>query len=441
MPTGAPFHPDFKAEPYWWEAYRPSADAPADIPRTARVAIVGGGYGGLATALELARHGVDSVVLEAKELGHGASTRSGGAISGGVNIGKSFTGKSLDPNSERAHGLLTDAADAFSTIERLVGEENIDCHWQKTGRFVGAWTPAHYAKQAARVAQLNEAAQSGCTMIPRERQREEMASDYYYGGMVVERAANLHPALYYKGLLDAVRKRGVPVCAMASVQSIRQHNDGWQVRTARGEVQASEVVIATNGYTGDLTPRLKRRLIPVASHIIATEELPDGVAASLIPKRRTLSDTRRVLTYYRLSPDQKRVVFGGRARFTQVSPEISAPILHRFMTDRFPQLKGVRVTHAWTGNVAFTFDAVPHMGQMDGMHYLLGCNGSGVAMMTYLGTQTARKIARVANQKCHFDSEEFPDHQLYSGNPWFLPAVGGWYRLRDGLDRLMAAVA
>jgi glycine/D-amino acid oxidase-like deaminating enzyme len=438
MAADAIFHPDFKPEPYWWEAYRPTSGELVAVPRTVRVAIVGGGYGGLATALELHKRGVDSVVLEAKELGHGASTRSGGAVSGGVNIGKSFTGKSIDQNSERAKGLLEDAADAFGTIEQLIAAENIDCCWQKNGRFSGAWTPKHYARQAERVAQLNDTAQSGCYMLPRERLREEMASDYYYGGMVVERAAALHPARYYKGLLDAVRRRGIPVCAEAPVARIARANGGWSVRTARGEIQAGEIVIATNGYTGDATPQLKRRLIPVASHIIATEELPADFAASLIPKKRTLGDTRRVLTYYRLSPDYRRVVFGGRARFTQVSASVSAPILHRMMTDRFPQLKGVRVTHAWTGNVAFTFDAVPHMGRQDGMHYLLGCNGSGVAMMTYLGTQTARKIAGVANYQCNFDTEDFPDHPLYNGNPWFLPAVGSWFRFRDTLDRAFA---
>jgi glycine/D-amino acid oxidase-like deaminating enzyme len=432
------FHSEFKPEPFWWEAYRPTSGDQVDLPRKVRVAIVGAGYGGLATALELHKQGIEVVVLEAKELGHGASTRSGGAVSGGVNIGKSFAGKSLDPNSQRANDLLSDAADAFSTIERLVAEENIDCAWQKTGRFVGAWTPKHFTSQAARVEQLNTAAKSDCYMIPRERQREEMASDYYYGGMVVERAACLHPALYYKGLLDAVRRRAIAVCAEAPVERITRENAGWRVRTGRGEVLADEVVIATNGYTGDVTPQLKRRLIPVASHIIATEELPADLAASLIPRKRTLSDTRRVLTYYRLSPDHRRVIFGGRARFTQVSPAVSAPILHRFMTERFPQLKGVKVTHAWTGNVAFTLDAVPHMGRQDGMHYLLGCNGSGVAMMTYLGTQTARKIAGVANTQCSFDAEEFPEHPLYNGNPWFLPAIGSWYRMRDSLDRALA---
>jgi glycine/D-amino acid oxidase-like deaminating enzyme len=441
MADGEIYHSGFKAIPYWWEAYHPTAQDPSDLPGRVRVAIVGGGYGGLSTALEASKQGVDCVVLEAAELGFGASTRNGGGVSGGVNIGKSFSGKSLDPGSERAQAVLADGADAFSLIERLIIEEGIDCHWKKTGRFVGAWTPAHYAGQAKKIALLNDAARSEAYMVPRERQREEMASDYYYGGMVVERSANLHPALYYKGLLDACRTRGVPVCARAPVTRITGHDGGWLVRTERGDVQADEVVIATNGYTGDITPELKRRVVPLASHIIATEELSPDLAASLIPKGRTLSDTRRVLCYYRMSPDGKRMIFGGRARFTPVTPLQSAPILHRFMTDRFPQLRGTKVTHAWTGNVAFTLDALPHMGRQDGMHYLLGCNGSGVAMMTYLGWQTARKLAGVANQPSAFDTEEFPTHPLYSGNPWFLPAIGGWYRLRDNLDRGLASLS
>lgn len=438
MPNSEILHRDFTPEPYWWEAYRPTIGELVEVPRAARVAIVGGGYAGLSAALELAKHGVDAAVLEANELGFGASTRNGGAVSGGVNIGKSFSGRSAEIDRDRAGRLLADAADAFALTDRLIGEERIECFWEKPGRFVGAWTRKHFAAQSRRLALLNAAAQSGAFMVPHERQREEVASDYYHGGMVVERSGKLHPALYYKGLLEACRRRGVAVCARAAVGHIGRTGSAWRVETSRGEVSAGDIVIATNGYTGSLTPALRSRVVPIASHIIATEELPPDLALSLIPKRRTLSDTRRVLCYYRLSPDGRRMVFGGRARFTQVSAKVSAPILHRYMTARFPQLRGVKITHAWTGNTAFTLDALPHMGQNDGLHYCLGCNGSGVAMMTYLGWQTARKIARAANHPCAFDTRDFPGHPLYTGNPWFLPAVGGWYRLRDRLDRLLA---
>ena len=437
MNHGGIFHPDFTASPFWWEAYRPTVGDPVAVPKSARVAIVGGGYAGLSTALELSKHDIDAVVFERGTLGEGASTRNGGAVSGGVNVGKSFSGKPAEVDAARAGAMLSDAYDAFALVERLIEEEQIDCFWQKRGRFQGAWTPAHFAYQQSRLDSLNDSAQSGAYMVPRNRQREEIASDYYYGGMVVERSASIHPALYYKGLLDACRRRGIPICADAAVESITRTGPSWRVTTGRGATEASDVVIVTNGYTGALTPRLRRRVVPVASHIIATEELPDDLAGSLIPNGRTLSDTKRVLCYYRMSPDGRRMVFGGRARFTQADPRLCARVLHTYMTERFPQLKGVRITHGWTGNTAFTLDALPHMGEDEGLHYALGCNGSGIAMMSYLGYQTARKIARATNYACAFDSPDFPDHALYNGNPWFLPLVGSYYRLRDRVDRML----
>src|ERR1700742_4351394 len=138
------FHRDFNSTPYWWEAYTPTAGDLVEVPRSARVAIVGGGYAGLSTVLELAKHGIDAVVLEANELGFGASTRNGGAVSGGVNIGKSFTGRTANVESNRTEQLLSDASDAFALIDRLIEEEKIACFWEKPGRFVGAWTGKHF---------------------------------------------------------------------------------------------------------------------------------------------------------------------------------------------------------------------------------------------------------------------------------------------------------
>jgi len=441
MAAAALFHPDFTASPFWWEAWRPSADGAADLPARADVAIVGAGYGGLATALELRRAGTDVVVIEANEFGSGASSRNGGAVSGGINLGKGLSGRRGADQRELAReaaAMLGDAADSLRLLEEIIAREGIECCYERKGRFVGAYTPRHYDDLARKLDALNRDAGGEAYMLAKARQHEEIASDFYYGGMVVRRSGKLHPALYCKGLLDACRRRGVALCARTRVTRITRQPGGFLVRTERGDVAAREVVIATNGYTGDVTPALKRRVLPVASHIIATEELAPELAASLIPNGKTVSDTPRVLTYYRMSPDGRRVLFGGRARFTQVGPQVSVPALHRMMARRFPQLARVRVTHAWTGNVAFTFDFLPHMGRHDGMHYMLGCNGSGVAMMTYLGTQTARKILGGANRVSALDERDFPTVPLYDGNPWFLPLVGGYYRLRDRLDRWMA---
>jgi glycine/D-amino acid oxidase-like deaminating enzyme len=437
-------HPQFKATPYWWEAWTPGGDTPAVLPGKTDVAVVGGGYAGLSAALELARAGTSVTVLEANVFGHGASTRNGGAVSGGVKLAAGLSGRSARKDrrvwDRGAGALLASAAEALRCIETIIAREKIECFYERSGRFVGAYTPGHYDDLARNAEVLNRHTDAGASMVSRERQRDEIASDFYFGGMAVRGSGKLHPALYYKGLLDACRRHNVGLCAKTRVRRITRTPGGFILAADTGGVEARDVVIATNGETGDATPSLKRRVIPVASHIIATEELPPDLARSLFPTGKTIGDTPRILTYYRMSPDGRRVLFGGRARFTQVPPGVSAPVLYAFMTDRLPQLKGVRITHAWTGNVAFTFDFLPHMGRERGMYYALGCNGSGVAMMTYLGTQTARKILGAAGDVCAFDDRVMPGAPWYFGRPWFLPFVWRYYRARDIVDRRLSRV-
>ena len=216
----------FRPEPYWWEAYRPAADELAEVPKAARVAIVGGGYAGLSTALELAKQGIDAVVLEAGALGFGASTRNGGAVSGGVNVGKSFTGKTIAVDERAGRGI------AVGCRRRLCADRSADR--AKNGSIASGKSAAGLsAPGRGRISRhsssgsnlLNAAAQSGAYMVPREHQRGEIASDYYYGGMVVERSGKLHPALYYKGLLDACRRREIAICAKAAVGRITRAGD------------------------------------------------------------------------------------------------------------------------------------------------------------------------------------------------------------------------
>ncbi len=427
------FHPDFKTKPYWWDSYTPTPLPESALPLSIPVAIIGAGYAGLSAAIELSQNGIECIVLDANEPGFGGSTRNGGMVSGGVNVGKGYIAKALPPNE--AVPFLEDAADAFGYIEALIAKENIECGWTRSGYFLGAWCKAHFVGMQKKVDLLNAHASSEAYLVPQEHQRNEIGSDYYRGGLVIGRAAHLNPALYFEGLLHIAQRKNISLASNTPVTRLTESETGWNVETPRGTIKANDVIIATNGYTNDVTPELKRRVVPVGSYIIATEELPEGLADAISPRNRSIADTRRVLTYYRLSPDRKRLIFGGRAKFAPTELKEAALILHRFMTDRFPELHGIRLTHAWTGNVAFTVDEMPHMGKFENLHYALGCNGSGVAMMSYLGHQTARKIAGRVNRICAFDRPDFPDHALYNGNPWFLPAVGGYFRARDWIDR------
>lgn len=432
------FAEGFKTDPYWWDAAPPDEEGDASPPERVDVAIVGSGYTGLSAALELARGGVDVAVLEAHRFGEGASTRSGGMVSGGVNVGKGGDVERLY-GAQRVTAMIEEAAESYGHFEHIIEREGIDCQYRRCGRFVGAHTPAAYAGLAAKAESLNANADAGAYLVPRDRQREELGSDYYHGGMVVERAGGVHPSLYHQGLRRACRAAGVKLSSRTSVESVEGRAGDLTVRTSRGVVRAREVVLGTNGYTGSATPWHRRRVIPVGSYIIATEPLGEERVRSLFPSMRVVGDTKRVLYYFRPSPDGTRVVFGGRASFRATTALEAAPVLYRYMLGVFPELQGVRISHAWTGNVAFTFDRVPHMGDRDGVHYALGCNGSGVVMMSHLGHRTALKILGKTNRPSAFDGLPFETRPLYYGTPWFLPAVGTWYRLRDWVDRRLAA--
>jgi glycine/D-amino acid oxidase-like deaminating enzyme len=175
--------------------------------------------------------------------------------------------------------------------------------------------------------------------------------------------------------------------------------------------------------------------VPVSSYIIATEALPRDLPTRLSPRGRTFVDANRLISYFRLSPDGRRMLFGGRLHLRDVDERTAAQGLYRRMVRVWPELAAFRVTHAWKGYVGFTFDRLPHMGMQDGVLFAMGCNGSGVAMAAYLGHQTALKILGRQNRPCPFEQLPFPTNNVaYHGRPWFLPPLGPWYRFLDGLD-------
>jgi glycine/D-amino acid oxidase-like deaminating enzyme len=251
--------------------------------------------------------------------------------------------------------------------------------------------------------------------------------------VVDESSAGLHPAKYFAGIAQLASRAGAILHPYTAVTAIERVAGGFSVRTIRGEIRARDVLIATNGYTGDAFPEFQRRVIPMGSYIIATERLDPAVAQRIIPKDRMIIDTKHVLYYFRRTADD-RLLFGGRASFAPTSVERSREILERAIAKVYPDLKGVRVEYAWKGNVAFTFDLLPHLGRHDnGMHYAMGFCGHGVAMGSYLGSRIGAMIASDEAPAPPFARIPFETRFFYRGKPWFLPFVGWWYRVLDAL--------
>jgi gamma-glutamylputrescine oxidase len=425
---------DFKEAPYWWEAAEPETNLDP-LPEKVDVVIVGSGYAGMNAATHLARAGRSVVVLDSDRIGSGCSTRSGGMVSSGQKLVVGGAIKGIDP--ALISRLIGESNESFEYMKTLVETEKLDAGLELKGRFFGANTAKDFETLKRHGALLSEKTGVSAHYFDRDSQREVIGSDYYHGGMVIDEYGGLHPGMYHRALRERAKAAGVMLRSHARAGIVKDGpNREKIVPTARGTIRATNVIIATNGYTqADASPELARRLVPVKSYQIATEPLPADLLAQLIPQSRMVSDTRRDLIYSRVSPDGTRLLFGSRPGVFEMSERQAAKRIYARMLAIWPQLAGVKITHSWVGSVAMTVDKLAHIGERDGANFAVGCNGNGVALMTYLGYQTARKILGEQNMPSAFDREKFTSVPFYSGKPWFLPVFTGWYRLRDFLDR------
>ncbi len=425
-----------KTTPYWWEDAPPDEAPPPSLPSKADVVVVGSGFAGLCCALELAEQGRSVVVLDGGPLGAGASTRSGAMVTGGQKLVVTDAMRGL--SADRQAALLADAKESLDSMAVRVARYGLDADYHAYGRLIAAHVPQHMDRLARWAVLLRERAGSDVVVLDPAAMRQELPSPRYHGGILINDYGGLHPGKYHRALREAARALGVGLHPFTPATAIIAEGTGHRVRTPRGDIAVRHVVAGTNGYTGALTPWLRRRVVPVGAYVVATEQLPPAVIDGLIPRRRMVSDTQRDLFWFRPSPDGTRIIFGARPFLRETTPARAAPVLHRQLCSVFPHLAEVAISHCWQGHVGMSRDHLPHMGIRDGVHYAVACNGSGVAMMSYLGAQTARKITGRQNRPCAFDVEAFPAVPLYAGRPWFVPAVAAWYRLRDRVDRGLA---
>jgi glycine/D-amino acid oxidase-like deaminating enzyme len=431
MATSGSLNTDYERRALWQATMPALPDRSGrELPDVADVVVVGGGYAGINAARELARRGVAVTLLEAHTLGWGASTRNGGI----VHAGYKWSARQLVKRygQETGSALYRETLDSYDLVKQLIADEAIDCDFREVGQLELAYAPSHVPElEHARDSLASVGVSS--TIVPRERIREEIGSDAYYGALAVEGSGLLHPRRYFAGLAAAAARAGGDLHEGVRAQSIRRQADGrFVVETSRGAILTRDVFVATNGYTDGVVPSLRRRVIPIGSFVIASEPLPEALAHELSPKGRAFFDTKNFLYYWHISAD-RRMVFGGRASFLPTSIDKTAGILHRGLLEVHPQLADYRIEYAWGGNVGFTFDRMPHVGRTkDGVTYAMGCCGTGVALMTNLGTRVGQWLA--GGEAPALATLKFPLVPApYEGRPWFLPFVGEWFRLQDRL--------
>jgi len=415
-----------RGTPYWWAAL----DAPEpgqDLPDSCDLLVIGAGYAGLSAALAAQECGARVVVVDAGEPGKGASTRNGGMFGAHPRLGWSELARKF--GAEVADALFAEAKPALDWAKALIADNGIDCDLQQTGRLQLAWTPGHFANQRRLAQTVTEKSQVEARIVERADLGQEIATGQYFGGLLFPEHCAIHPAKFHQGLLRAVRARDIPVVSHAPVTQLEPVGAEHLAHTPKGRIRAAKVVLATNGYT---TPAFRwhmARVFPLPSYLIATEELPANLIVHIAPGRRMMVETRARHSYFRISPDGKRVLFGGRASMKVLDLKASGERLHDTMTGVWPELRGTRLSHAWLGFTGYSFSHMPYVGHDRGVHYAMGFSGSGTVMAPYLGAKAAYQAMTDARGQTAYSATPLRPSWLHPlQKPHFLAAADLWYR-------------
>jgi len=423
--------PDFTPGAFWDRERESVASPDAALPASVDAAIIGAGYTGLSAAREIARAGRSTLVFDQGPIGGGCSSRNGGQVA--FSLKPSRAELTARCGADVAAALYEEGRAAVSELSELIAREGLVCDWRRVGGFVGAHTPRHFDRLVRASEAVAVDTGTRITVIPKNRQCEEIDSPLYHGGVVYHDEYAVQPRKLVDALAARAQAAGALLSAHCRVDGLQRVADGFELLTARGRVTARQVLIATNGYSGALVPWLRRRVMPIGSYILATEMLDAELVRRLIPRARNVGDTRQVVIYLRPSEDGRRILFGGRAHAGETNVERCLPRLRAMLAEVFPVLERVKISNAWMGFVGFTFDRMPHVGEHDGLFYALGYCGQGIPSATYYGRKVGLRMVGGAGGETALSALDFPSRWYYQGRPWFLPAAVLGYRLRDQL--------
>ncbi len=421
---------NIKTTPFWTDEFPRPLDLPTDtaLPSQVDVAVVGSGYTGLNIARILTQNSTSVAVLEQNTIGWGASSRNGGMATPGIKQSLSNIIKSY--GQEKGRLFWQASLDAIDLVDDIVLQEDIDCDWKRNGHIGLAFKSSHFESMKKRAAWMKNEFGHPTQVVAPSDLRSEIGTDVFFGGLADDYSGGLQPAKYVFGLARVAAGRGAHLCENTHVQRIEKIANGFNVHTSQGVLTAKEVVVATNGYTDMLVPKLKPKVFPVGSYIIVTEPLEPDLLQKLSPKGRMFYDSKLFLNYFRLTPDG-RMLWGGRNDLsTNLDLTESARRLQQQMIHTFPELRDVPITHSWIGKLGITFDLMPHIGRVEGVHYAIGYGGHGLSIATYLGTEMGQLLT---GQKTSSPFAEIPHKTwfFYRNKPWFIPLAVYIHRFLD----------
>jgi len=413
-------------QPFWWEGAE-WPDLAGALPDQCDLLVIGAGYTGLSGAIAAHEAGAKVVVIDAGQPGQGASTRNGGMVGAHPRLGwdklKTLFGEDV------ANGVFAEAAPALQFVEDLIEREDIACDFQRSGRIQLAWTQKQFAAQKAVAENVRSRTGIPCEIIERDGLHQEINTQRFFGGMLIPSHASVQPYKYHAGLLNAVLRRSIPVIGHCAATALMLEGTKHRVVTAKGAITADKVLLATNGYTAGPFAWFQRRVFPLPSYLIATEELPSNLIGHLAPGRRMMVETRARYSYFRVSPDGKRIIYGGRASMREIGLPAAAKRLHQTMVQVWPELADTKVTHAWWGNTGYTFTHMPNVGAQNGVHYAMGFSGSGTVMAPYLGAKAAWQAIGDPRGQTAYSDTALKTHWMHPGRrPHFLKLADVWYR-------------
>jgi len=398
----------------------------------AQVVVIGAGYTGLSAALHLGEAGRDVVVLDAMDVGDGASGRNGGQV---------IPGLKYDPDTLEVMYGGGQGAKLVATVDagpdlvfELIRRYRIDCDAVRSGWLQLATSESALGPIGKRVRQW-QARGAAVESLGQAEVARLTGSQRYSGGLIDRRGGTVQPLAYARGLARAAQGAGVRLFTHSAATHLERSAGEWRIRTGAGGVSCRQVVLATNAYSDQFVEPLQRTVVAVPSLQVATAPLPPDLRRSILPGGQSVSDTWRLLRYFRLDA-QGRLVMGSRGVFGDVPPARAARLHYRAVQEIYPQLSGISFDYHWSGFVAMTPDHLPHLHDVaPGIVAGLGYNGRGVAMATVMGTLLARRLLGEAAEDLGFPVTPVRPMRLHRFSRYGAAAAIQYLRTLDAVAR------